>query len=257
MKVYTSITILLLGLCLVVFGGGKLGSSQAEKPASDKTTEEVVPVGPQPKIVLPEQSFDFGFSPEGFFLVHPFIIRNEGEADLIIERVRTTCGCTSAPLKKTELVPDEETEVSVIFNSTRYKSRTSKGTIISSNDLLNRSVRVTFAANMDTTGLPFDIEPFGLQIAQGDKPPKKMEFEVKNNSEINYELELIDYTADVIQKPKIDRKELKAGKKTTVEVSLNDDYDYAANYIKASFTVKASGENPVIFTIPIKGAGPK
>ncbi len=245
-------------VCLLLLAAlGTAFAQENEAVTSAESQDSIQPVGPQPKIVVPEQNFDFGFSPEGFYLVHPFVIKNEGEANLLIERLRTTCGCTSAPLKKSELAPGEETEATVIFNSTRYKYQTSKGTIINSNDLINRSIRVTIVANMDTIGLPFKIEPFGLDIKQGEKPPKTMVFTVQNKSNNNFKLEIVDYTADVIQKPKIKETELKPGKKTTIEVELRPDYDYAANHIKASFTVDATGENPSRFTIPIMGSGPK
>jgi hypothetical protein len=279
MKIYTSIAIFLLGLCLVAFAQGEIvdipeGENPVDigipKDADLVTTEqpeeaipirpqpeEAIPIGPQPKIELPEKAFDFGYSPEGFFLVHPFKIRNDGEAELVIERVRTTCGCTSAPLAKTNLDPGEETEVMVIFNSRRYKHRTSKGTIITSNDLLNKSVRVTFSANMDSTGLPFWIEPFGLTIENGNKPPKKMVFEIENKSDQNYELSVVGWTSDIISKPEIKHPRFKSGAKTEIEVKMNKDFDYAANYIKSSFTIEAAGENPVRFTIPIMGSGPK
>ncbi|MCD6502029.1 DUF1573 domain-containing protein [bacterium] len=245
-----------------ILAGGALDNSTPNVPKSNKQAPvqpsgDVQPVGPQPKIVLPEKSFDFGYAPEGFFMVHPYAIRNEGEAELVIERVRTTCGCTSAPLEKTNIEPGDETYVTVIFNSRRYRHRTSKGTIISSNDPVNRSVRATFTANMDTTGLPFEIEPFGLSIEKGKKPPKKMVFKIKNGSDQNYELSVVDYTSDVLKEPKIKDKKLKAGGKTEIAVEMNKDYDYAANYIKASFTVEASGKKPIRFTIPIKGSGPQ
>ncbi|HHS50871.1 MAG TPA: DUF1573 domain-containing protein [candidate division Zixibacteria bacterium] len=240
---YISTALLVIGLCIGL---------------SAIAQDQEIQAGPHPKIVFPEQSFDFGYAPEGFFLIHPFVVRNEGDGDLIIERVRTTCGCTNAPLKKSELAPGEETEVTVIFNSTRYNRRVSLGTIVSSNDPINRSIRATFTANMDHTGFLFNVEPFGLEIEKGKSPPKKMTFTVENNSENDYELKLVQWTLDVLEEPNIKDNKLKAGKKTTIEVSIRDDYDYSEEYIKSSFTIEAEGaESQFRFTIPVKGAGPK
>ena len=247
---------------LFVFIAASLAFAAGEvKDAPDVTMEEK---GSQPKIMLPEQRYDFGFAPEGFFLVHEYPIVNEGEGKLVIERVRTTCGCTSAPLKKKELEPGEETFVTVIFNSRRYTRRTSKGTIITSNDPQNRSVRMTFVANMDTSGFVFGVEPFGINIPAGEEPDDEFEFEITNESDDKYELEVIDWTSEVFEEPDLKDDEIKPGKTADLEVELLDDFDAAENYIKASVTLRATrqakgeeAEHAFNFTIPVKGAGPK
>ncbi|MGC9315635.1 MAG: DUF1573 domain-containing protein [bacterium] len=225
-------------------------------PVEGETAEEIT--GPQPVIEVPEQKFDFGYAPEGYYMAHSFAVRNVGEGELRIQRVRTTCGCTSAPMKKMQLEPGEETEVTVVFNSTRYQHKTSKSAIITSNDPVNRSVRITFSANMDESTFPLDVEPRALDIARGEDPPEKMVFEIKNPSESDVELEIIDYSADVFAKPDLKSEKIKAGKSTEIVLELADEFDAAANYIKASVTLQAKGieGEPVIFTIPVKGSGP-
>jgi len=245
--------------------------------------EVATPTGPQPELVLPEQRFDFGYSPEGFFLVHAFAVRNAGDEDLKIQSVRTTCGCTSAPMKKMQLVPGEETEVTVIFNSTRYKHKTSKSAIITSNDPINRSLRVTFSANMDTAGFPYVIEPRALDVPRGEDPPEEMKFTISNPTENDVELNIVDYTRDVLAEPKLKNTKLRGGSSIELQLSLLDDFDPAANYIKASITLSAFSpnknievsndktqeggdtttdstafsQNATVFTIPVKGSGPK
>jgi len=44
----------------------------------------------QPKIVIPEPVYDFGLATEGQEVKHDYIVRNEGNADLIIENVSPT-----------------------------------------------------------------------------------------------------------------------------------------------------------------------
>lgn len=230
--------------------------AENEQPV-EKDQEEVA--SPQPKIVVPEQRFDFGYSPEGYYMVHSFKVRNAGEGELRIQRVRTTCGCTSAPMKKMQLEPGEETEVTVIFNSTRYKHKTSKSAIITSNDPVNRSMRVTFSANMDTAGFPLDIQPRALDIPRGEDPPEKIVFKITNPTETPIELEIVDYTADVFDEPNLKDEKIKSGDTGKIEIELNDDFDPAAHYVKASVTLRATGigEAPLLFTIPVKGSGPQ
>lgn len=251
MAKWTLITIMMILLFAPVV-------AQNEQIAED----EEFPVdltGPQPLIEIPEQRFDFGFSPEGYYLVHSFKVRNAGEGELRIQRVRTTCGCTNAPMKKMQLDPGEETEVTVVFNSARYFHKTSKSAIINSNDPVNRSIRVTFSADMDSVGLPLNVVPRALDIPRGEDPPKQMVFKIENPTESEVELEIIDYTADVFAVPKLKDKKLKPGKSTELTLELCGDYDCAATYIKASVTLEARGipGDPVFFTIPVKGSGPQ
>ncbi|HDR91208.1 MAG TPA: DUF1573 domain-containing protein [candidate division Zixibacteria bacterium] len=225
-------------------------------PVEGEAAEEIT--GPQPVIEVPEQKFDFGYAPEGYYMAHSFAVKNTGEGELRIQRVRTTCGCTSAPMKKMQLEPGEETEVTVVFNSARYQHKTSKSAIITSNDPVNRSVRITFSANMDETGFPLEVEPRALDVPRGEDPPKEMVFEIKNPTGKDIELEMIDYTADVFAKPEMKHEKIKAGKSSEIVLKLADEFDAAANYIKASVTLQVKGleGDPVIFTIPVKGSGP-
>lgn len=250
MTKWTMILISMILVALPVF---------ADQPPEKVEKQDEESTGLQPEIVVPEQRFDFGYSPEGYYMVHSFKVRNAGQGELRIQRVRTTCGCTSAPMKKMQLEPGEETEVTVIFNSTRYKHRTSKSAIITSNDPVNRSVRVTFSANMDTTEFPLVVEPRALDIPRGEDPPEEMIFAIENPTENDIELEVVDYTADVLAEPDLKDDKIKGGKTGELEIQLDKDFDPAANYIKASVTLQASGigESPIVFTVPIKGSGPK
>jgi len=213
--------------------------------------------GPSPKIVAPVQQFNFGFAPEGFFLAHSFVIKNEGDAELKIERVRTTCGCTSAPMKKMHLEPDEETEVTVVFNSRRYTRKTTKSAIITSDDPMNRSIRLSFTADMTSGANPFPVEPWGMDIGQGVDPPQKMTFTISNPMEEDMPVEIVDYCRDIFEEPELSKDKIKSGKDIEMEVELNDDFDAASTYIKGSVTLAIGEENPTLVTIPIMGAGPK
>lgn len=44
---------------------------------------------PGPAAVFPESHFEFGSALEGQPVVHEFIVRNTGDADLQIERIKT------------------------------------------------------------------------------------------------------------------------------------------------------------------------
>ena len=48
---------------------------------------------PVPKLVCPEPEYSFGSLVNTQEVVHEFVIRNEGDASLIINQVKMPCGC--------------------------------------------------------------------------------------------------------------------------------------------------------------------
>jgi len=61
----------------------------AAKPADPKAA-------PKPKAVAVEPVADLGSVPKGEKITHDFVIKNEGDADLMITNVQPACGCTVA-----------------------------------------------------------------------------------------------------------------------------------------------------------------
>jgi len=80
-------------LCLWFFGiGGAFAADPA--PASNKkppASTEPAPAGgasENPSIQIPQPIFDFGEVIEGAEIVHEFVIKNTGRAELVINQVR-------------------------------------------------------------------------------------------------------------------------------------------------------------------------
>ncbi len=219
-----------------------------------------------PRILISEPNFDFGFAPEGSFMVHEYVIKNIGDEPLIIKRVRTTCGCTSAPVRKTKIDPGDSTTITIIFNSTRYFHKTSKAAIISTNDPTRPSEKITFIADMDTTK-PRAItpNPRKINLGRGDNFVRVDSVEISNISEQPVTLKLVDY-----YKPYIDHIEIKpVGGESTGSVTINPGQKAVAvvyirqdvpstEIIRASFTIAAldsTGKEITRITVPVFGGG--
>ncbi len=110
-----------------------------------------------PKISAPEASFDFGEIVEGELVTHNFVITNEGDENLIISKVRASCGCTAAKPEKNELAPGESTSINVQFNSTHRSGLQKKHVYVFSNDPVNQQFRFTFTTKI---------------LARSEKPPE-------------------------------------------------------------------------------------
>ncbi len=76
-------------------------NSFMDKTKQKEVREKLVAVAPddRPVISLSPSSYDFGdvSQKEGIMTI-PFDLKNEGKSDLIIDRLETSCGCTSASI---------------------------------------------------------------------------------------------------------------------------------------------------------------
>lgn len=92
---------------------------------------------PQPKIEIPEDSYNFGLIGPQDVVEHEFIIRNVGEAPLTISRAYTTCGCTTAEVSARVIQPGQVATVRLIFDAGFHDTAgqtVSRGLIIENND---------------------------------------------------------------------------------------------------------------------------
>jgi len=101
-----------------------------------------------PKIVAPNPKYDFGDINEGAIVKHKFVVYNKGGADLTIQRVKASCGCTAAePIKKI-LPPFDSTSIEVTFNSNRRRGKQRKHVYVFSDDPETPELRLSFTANI-------------------------------------------------------------------------------------------------------------
>jgi len=71
-----------------------------------------------PCISCEDPIYNFGDKDESDSVKHTFILKNEGDAPLVIQRVDTSCGCTVARNSKEgeDILPGETTEIKARFN---------------------------------------------------------------------------------------------------------------------------------------------
>ncbi len=101
-----------------------------------------------PKIVSPKPMHDFGDILEGQIVSHSFEIINEGTADLKIDKVKASCGCTAVQPTKKLLKPGEKTNIKVEFDSQNRMGPQHKYVYVSTNDPQTPDLRLSFKANI-------------------------------------------------------------------------------------------------------------
>ncbi|HAJ32093.1 MAG TPA: hypothetical protein DCK79_01780 [Candidatus Atribacteria bacterium] len=90
--------------------------------------------GRPPQITISEEEWDFGKIIPDVKPSHKFIITNKGNEDLIIERVRASCGCVQTSISNNRILPGKSAELKATFNTVGYEGKLEKIIYINSND---------------------------------------------------------------------------------------------------------------------------
>jgi len=102
-----------------------------------------------PKIVFSQTEYDFGTIKQGDKVTYEYKFKNEGKSDLIIRKVKATCGCTVPNPEKMVIKPGEESFIKATFNSAGKKGHQSKPITITTNDPNNSSSVVKIVGNIE------------------------------------------------------------------------------------------------------------
>lgn len=116
---------------------------------------------PAPNIVCDQPLYDFGKTSEAS-VTHEFVIRNTGELDLEIEKVRPTCGCTVAKLSRKVIPPGGTASIRSTLSLRGRKGRVKKSIRVESNDPDQSVLNLYFdgeAASADSKGEKSTVKP--------------------------------------------------------------------------------------------------
>ena len=98
---------------------------------------------PLPRIEIEQPVFDFGEVMRGQLVEHTFVFRNAGDAELLLDRVKSTCGCTGVLLSTKNIAPGNKGTIKATFNSSRFKGGVKKNILLYSNDPSGQPVTFT------------------------------------------------------------------------------------------------------------------
>ncbi|MBP5365151.1 MAG: DUF1573 domain-containing protein [Bacteroidales bacterium] len=87
-----------------------------------------------PKAEFNEMSHDFGTIPPTDKVSFDFVITNKGKENLIIRKVKASCGCTAATPEKNILAKGESTKINVTFDPHNKSGRQNKTITVITND---------------------------------------------------------------------------------------------------------------------------
>lgn len=108
---------------------------RAEDPKPQGTRPEAAkPAAGGPRLAVEPPSFDFGKAIQQKTLQKEFAIRNLGDADLVLDSVTTSCGCTVADGYSKLVKPGSSTRMLVSLQTRASTGKLQKSVLIKSND---------------------------------------------------------------------------------------------------------------------------
>ena len=136
----------------------------AEDLASGETTSG------KPQAVLVEELHDFGDMRMGDTGEHTFVIRNDGDAVLKLEKGPIECKCTIPTLTKTELAPGELSEIVMSWKPLSPTDEFVKAATIWTNDPDNPAVHLRIRGQVRTIVDVVPAEVWMLGTIKEDEP---------------------------------------------------------------------------------------
>ncbi|MCD4773718.1 MAG: DUF1573 domain-containing protein [Bacteroidales bacterium] len=146
-----TLLIILIGLFIITLvscGQNKKNADKAKllstdvvnntNSASDDGNNKLMPV-----IEFKEKEHDFGKIIQGEIVTYGFKFENIGKKDLLIYKVRTSCGCTVTDYPKTPISPGDGGVINVTFDSKGRKGFQRKtATVIANTEPNTTSIKI-------------------------------------------------------------------------------------------------------------------
>lgn len=101
-----------------------------------------------PKIVFKENLHNYGEIKTGELVKHNFTFTNEGKTDLIIHKVKASCGCTATDPEKNIIKPGESSHIAVTFNSKGRSGKQQKYITVITNDPNNQYIKLKISGTV-------------------------------------------------------------------------------------------------------------
>ena len=203
-----------------------------------------------PRMTLPESYFNFGYIPQFAHVAHTFWLKSTGDSELVINEVVPGCGCTEAPLEKDHIAVGDSARLEIIFDSRRFRHRTTKQPEIKTNGL-EPTKKVQIIANIvpkGDTSRPLMFEPNMINFFGDDtEASKPVEFKIHNLSDSSLQITLVareDKYFKAELPSSIGPGETKTGKVTLMKGVVSDAFF-------KSFTIEVNDVWNHRFTMPI------
>jgi len=209
-----------------------------------------------PKIDLSEQTFDFGYTPEGLKANHRYWLTNVGTDTLVIQRVRPTCGCTTVPLPKDRLAPSDSVPLDLVFDTQKFKGKVHKAVRIFSNEPVDGDTatvterKIYFTATIAAEDEAITVRPQSAYLDTIGKYDQVLT--VVNRDKATYKLSLASPPPDFMD---VEFASPEVPGEGETEILLKAGDDTPIGVYTGSLTLHFAGPRTFSVTVPIYGMG--
>jgi len=92
------------------------------------------------RVEFENTTFEFGTIKSGEKTTYNFVFKNTGKSDLVIRKIKASCGCTATNPEKMVIKPGESSHITATFNSAGKRGNQNKTITVITNDPTNPSV---------------------------------------------------------------------------------------------------------------------
>ncbi|MBI5307363.1 MAG: DUF1573 domain-containing protein [Planctomycetes bacterium] len=239
-----------LKICLIlivlVVGFGFSEYTIAEEGANTNDVDKVEKPVEKPKISFEKQVYEFGKIYVGDMVTYKFKFQNVGKGELIINSVKTSCGCTAALVSKDKLLSNECGEIDVKFKPGKFVGKVSKTVTVNSNDPETPTYKLTISGDIieEVVVNPRRIN-FGTR-RKGDSVTKTLE--IKTLPGLNTQVTKVESPSPYIT---ISKEKDGADGSCVYQITFNN-YDYIGSYSGIVFVYTTSARQERI-DVPFSG----
>lgn len=200
-----------------------------------------------PRIVCDAALYEFGTVMNVEFIEHEFTLRNDGTADLVINRVRPTCGCTTAALSNSTIPPGGSVVVSARLSLAGRRGEQHKSIYVECNDPQNPQFRLDLVG---TVRHEVDYRPQQafLQRTPSQRAPG-VEIQVQFYTDTPMHVTGIE--TNEAPSCNVSWRETTAGSEYTLTIQLRDDVELQTPYHTESVVVLTDHPTQPRLSIPV------
>ncbi len=203
-----------------------------------------------PKIKIDTTHFDFGYTPEGLPVVHKYWAYNVGNDTLKIKRVRPSCGCTTVPLTKQNLLPGDSVGLELKFDTKRFKGQISKSAVVESNDPSQPEVTIHFTSRVGMWEGAIITNHSQIYLDTLGKSEETIS--LKNTTTSPYKISIASPLADYME---MELSSMEIPPKGEVSLRFKSTPKAPIGEYHTSVTLKLDGPQPQSISIPVYGIG--
>jgi len=235
-----------------------------EKPAEDVNFQsnpfDLKKPGPYPKAVLVQERFEFGSMALGTTKSHPFIVKNEGDAPLKLEKGPLQCKCTMPALKDKEIPPGGQAEILLEWKPLAVQAGFEKEATIWTNDPANPRLSLQIFGDVVSDDFWEPVDSFSLeQLKQGET--RTVTGFIGSRTRDDLKIERVDQANNLLKieyKPadeaKLKEKDAKVGYDFTLTLPPSEDIAIVRETV--TVTVNSATNTQIIWQVTGNRVGP-